>query len=313
MRCAAAGGCGGAVTRGESRVSRGLDWSVDGRDWPHRAASRFVRAGGLSWHVQVMGSGPAVLLLHGTGASTHSWRGVAPLLADRFTVVIPDLPGHGFTGSPDAAQMSLPGMARLVTALLHALGLAPAVIVGHSAGAAIAMRISVEERVRPEAIVSVNGALLKLQGAGVLFPAIARVLAATPVAWIFSRQASQPGTVDRLLAGSGSRVDPQDARWYARLFSDPSHVAGALGMMSRWDLGALDLARVSVPVTLVVGSNDRMIAPADATRAAARLPDGRVVTLPGLGHLAHEEDPERLAHLIADAADAAAPARRAVA
>jgi len=57
------------------------DWDREGRDWPNRAASRFVQASGLRWHVQVMGEGPTVLMLHGSGAATHSWRDLAPLLA----------------------------------------------------------------------------------------------------------------------------------------------------------------------------------------------------------------------------------------
>src|SRR3954465_15975067 len=77
-----------------------LSWDRDGRDWPHREASRFIEAAGLRWHVQIMGQGPAALLLHGTGASTHSFLDLAPLLARRFTVVMPDLPGHGFTATP---------------------------------------------------------------------------------------------------------------------------------------------------------------------------------------------------------------------
>ncbi len=290
------------------------DWAVDGKDWPNRAASRFIRAGGLRWHVQMMGAGPVALLLHGTGASTHSWRGLAPLLAERFTVIAPDLPGHGFTELPRAAQMSLPGMARAVTALVRMLGVTPAVLVGHSAGAAIAMRMAIEERVVPDTLVSINGAVMKLEGSSVVFPAIARFLALTPVTpWIFSIQASNRGMVDRLLSGTGSRIDPQDALLYARLFSKPGHVAGALRMMSRWDLGLLELERLRVPVTLVVGSEDRMIPPADAGRAAARLPEASVVTLPGLGHLAHEEDPATLARLINKAADVAVPEQRDVA
>ena len=85
----------------------GPRWEREGRDWPNRTYSRFVQAARLRWHVQLMGDGPALLLLHGTGAATHSWRALAPLLAERFTVVAPDLPGHGFTqGRPAAGPLA---------------------------------------------------------------------------------------------------------------------------------------------------------------------------------------------------------------
>jgi magnesium chelatase accessory protein len=96
-------------------------WERDGRDWPNREASRFVRAAGLRWHVQVMGQGPALLLAHGTAATTHSWRALAPLLATRFTVVAPDLPGHGFTEAPPAVSLTVPGMACALAELLDTL------------------------------------------------------------------------------------------------------------------------------------------------------------------------------------------------
>lgn len=86
-------------TRPDARAERPTLWERDGADWPNRAASRFVTASGLTWHVQAMGApeAPVLLLLHGTGAATHSWAGLAPLLAARFRVIAPDLPGHGFT------------------------------------------------------------------------------------------------------------------------------------------------------------------------------------------------------------------------
>jgi magnesium chelatase accessory protein len=72
-------------------------------------------------------------------------------------------------------------------------------------------------------------------------------------------------------------------------------------MMARWNLDDLDLTQLDAPVTLIVGDKDGMVPPEDATRVEARLPHGRVVTLPGLGHLAHEEEPEMVARLIEDA------------
>ncbi|OZA31359.1 MAG: alpha/beta hydrolase, partial [Novosphingobium sp. 17-62-9] len=68
----------------------GPRWDVEGRNWPNRSASRFIETPGLKWHVQIAGEGPVVLLLHGTGAATHSWRDVLPLLAQGFTVIAPD-------------------------------------------------------------------------------------------------------------------------------------------------------------------------------------------------------------------------------
>ena len=139
-------------------------WEVEGKDWPNRGASRFVTAGGIAWHVQVMGEGPCLLLLHGTGAATHSWRDLAPLLAQDFTVIAPDLPGHGFSEALPSSQMSLPGIARAAADLLRALRVAPALVVGHSAGAAILAQMCLDTHIAPDVLVSLNGAMLPLRG-----------------------------------------------------------------------------------------------------------------------------------------------------
>ena len=135
---------------------RALSWDVEGRDWPNREVSDFPLAGGLRWHVQRSGCGPSMLLLHGTGASTHSFRDLLPALGEHFDVLAPDLPGHGFTARPDDPQaMSLPGMAAALKELLRTLGVAPRIVVGHSAGAALLLRLAldaVERLQQPAAI-----------------------------------------------------------------------------------------------------------------------------------------------------------------
>ncbi len=176
------------------------DRRLDG--WPNRHASRFVRAGGLNWHVQTMGQGPVLLLAHGTGAATHSWRGLAPLLAEHFTVVAPDLPAHGFTNAPAAARLSLPGMARSLRSLLLTLDIAPAMAAGHSAGAAILMRMCLDGQIAPQALVSLNGALLPMGGAaGQMFSPLAKLLTGLPILpALFSWRAGNPRVVENLLA-----------------------------------------------------------------------------------------------------------------
>lgn len=292
-----------------------MDWTTQGRDWPHHTHSRFVQAAGLRWHVQVWEGPPGAttaLLLHGTGASTHSWRALAPLLAQRHRVVVPDLPGHAFTGMPPGGagspQLGLPGMARALAGLLQALGASPPdLIVGHSAGAALAIRMALDGLAVPRRIVGINAAILPLGGlARQWFSPAAKVMAALPlVPRLFAWRAQSPAVLDRLLASTGSTLDAEGKALYHRLVSDPDHAAGALAMMANWDLPQLerDLVRLDVPLDLIVGERDLTVPPADAARALDRLPPaarGRLIPLPGLGHLAHEEDPGRVLALLGD-------------
>lgn len=282
---------------------RPLTLEEDGADWPNRMASQKITAGGVDWHVQILGRGPTLLLLHGTGASTHSWRDVAPLLARRFRIVAPDLPGHGFTPAPDARTQSLPGMARAVGGLLDALAFSPEVAVGHSAGAAVAARLILDGAIAPQRLIALNGALRPFEGvAGRLLPGLAKGLFLNPLAPRYFAWSATPAAVRRLLDGTGSRLDARGAALYARLMRNPAHIAGALGMMAQWDLHALDrdLPRLRLPVDLVVADNDKTVPPKDARWLAHRLANARIHAVPRLGHLAHEEAPQQLAQLVID-------------
>lgn len=277
-------------------------WPIEGRDWPNRECSRFLRAGGIDWHVQVAGQGPVVLLLHGTAAATHSWRDVLPLLAPHATVVAPDLPGHGFTGMPGDPGLALPGMARLVEALLATLEVKPDLVVGHSAGAAVALRMVLDGRVAPRCVVSLNGALTPLGGEhAAFFTRAARLLVGLPfVPKLFAWRAANREVAERLLRDTGSHIDARGVDLYARLFRRAGHLSGALRMMANWDLRPLlrDLPQLAPDLLLVVGANDRTIPPTKARRVQEILPRARIETLPGLGHLAHEERPDLTAALL---------------
>ncbi len=279
-----------------------MNWDSDGKHWPNRDASRFILAGGLKWHVQQMGAGPAILLLHGTGAATHSWRDVLPRLAEKFTVIAVDLPGHGFSEALPTAQMSLPGMARATGDLLRALKIEPTLVVGHSAGAAILVRMCLDGQIKPHALVGLNGALLPLRGmAGVVFPPAAKLMAATSlVPRLFSWRAQDPAAIARLISSTGSKLDVAGAELYARLIRDPAHVAATLNMMAQWDLLPLErnLPQLKTSLILVVGLNDLTVPAAEANRVKKIVPEAKIITLAGLGHLAHEEQPDEIAGLI---------------
>lgn len=279
-----------------------LVWERDGCDWPHRDASRFVRAGGLRWHVQQLGRGPVVLLLHGTGSATHSWRGLAPLLAKELSVVAPDLPGHGFTEAPPASELSLPGMARALHGLLDVLGRSPALVVGHSAGAAIACRMALDGLVPARLLVGLNAALLPMRGlAGrVSLPVARLILWSSLIPWLLAWRARLPYTVERLLRGTGSHLDAEGIELYRRVARSPRHVASTLGMMAHWDLESLqrDLPGLELPLVLFAGGRDRFVPPADVVRVRELVSPAETLVMPDLGHLAHEERPEPIAELV---------------
>ena len=285
-----------------------MDWQVDGLDWPNRVNSRFISAGGLLWHVQEFSTradAALVLLIHGTGSATHSWRDVAPLLAKHYRVVAIDLPGHAFSEMPmPASGQSLPGMAHRIAALLKQMQLSPVLVVGHSAGAAVAARMVLDGSLQPAALVSLNGAFIRFGGmAGAIFSPLARLMATGSLtAKFFAWQANDPVVIQRLMRSTGSVIDATGMRLYQRLMQSPGHVRAALAMMAHWDLDTLEreLPQLSLPVWLVAADNDLTVPPQQATTVAKRLPQAKRVLWPMLGHLAHEESPSQCVDLLVD-------------
>ncbi len=259
----------------------------------------------LQWPCTQGSDAPVALLLHGTGSSAHSFERLAPLMAAQFTVVAPDLPGHARTGAPPNQALDLPSVARATGEWLATQNLRPTVTVGHSAGAAIALRLVLDGLISPQRVVALNGALLPLQGwAGRLFLPLARTLVKQPlVPRFFSAAASQPVVLQRLLASTGSRLDMQGAQAYAQLVAQPEHTANVLRLMASWDLAPLaaDLPKLRTALQLIVGAHDRTVYPKQAQEVQARVPQATVHELPGLGHLAHEEDAAAVWRLIATA------------
>lgn len=283
-----------------------LVWERDGRYWPNREASRFVRADGIDWHVQQMGAGPPMLLLHGTAATTHSWAKLMPLLAQHFAITAPDLPGHGFTSALPRFEMSLQHISHAVAALMDVLGVSPDLVIGHSAGAAIGARMTLNRQIAPRLLISLNGALMPFPGmAGHLFPAIAKLLFLNPVApQLFTWRARDRRAVENVIESTGSKMEPDDISFYQRLFRSPAHVGAALAMMANWDLARLakELPKLPCPIMLVTGSNDLAVLPDQAFQLAKQIPGAKVEVLRGLAHLMHEEEPQKLADLIIQAA-----------
>ncbi|MEO0916682.1 MAG: alpha/beta fold hydrolase BchO, partial [Pseudomonadota bacterium] len=240
-------------------------------------------------------TGPELLLLPGAGASTHTWRRLIPDLAQSYSVIALDLPAQGFTQSPNASRSGLAKTVDDLTALAKQERWQPEAILGHSAGAAIGLRLT--QTLGIPKLVGINPALDNFDGvAGWLFPILARILAANPfTANVFTLGATT-SRARRLIEGTGSNIDDLSLAFYTQLTANRTHVNGALQMMARWSLDDLlnELPNIDAEVLFLTGSNDRAVPPEVANRAADRLPNATVQSIDGLGHLMHEEDPDRV-------------------
>lgn len=284
-----------------------MDWTRDLPTWPNNSYSRLVAQRPHRWHVQEAGTGPTILLIHGAGGATHSWRDILPDLARDCHVIALDLPGQGLTQNGARQRCGLDTMAEDISQLCQAQAWQPDVIIGHSAGTAIALRLSqkrLSPRGQPPIVIGLNAALGHFKGvAGWLFPVLAKMLALNPLtAGLFVRTVSAPGRIQSLIRSTGSDLDAAGMTLYERLIRDKAHVEATLMMMSQWRLDPLlrDLSQIQTPTILIAGLNDKAVPPEVSARAATVMPHADYVPLPSLGHLAHEEQPSLICEMIRD-------------
>jgi pimeloyl-ACP methyl ester carboxylesterase len=253
---------------------------------------------------RTVGSGPAVVLIHGMVNSSRHWQDVALLLADRFTVIAPDLIGHGDSATP-RGDYSLGAHAAAIRDLLTAIGVERASVVGHSLGGGIAMQYFWQFPQRVERL-----ALVSSGGLGREVSPLLRA-AALPGASGALRIASQPPVLD-VLEAAGERFDARGSQRgiYLRAIVralQPLQVPDARAAFLQTLRSVIDIRgqRVSardrlyllgdVPTLIVWGERDRTI-PLEHGRAAHEaIPHSHFETLPKAAHFPHLEDPEGLA------------------
>ena len=205
-------------------------WEAVADFWPRAATSQFVRAAELDFHVQVSGSGDDVLMLHGAGASSHSFAELAERLSTHYRVIAPDLPGQGFSSLLPTDAVGLVPFANYLESLLTTLGAVPRWVVGHSAGAALAAQYALRTASPPEAMLCINAAFNPFgAGAAPIFSKAARWLAGNQ--WlpkVLASPALRWRATGSMLADTGSSVDPTMSRCYDVLLGNPEHIAGTI-------------------------------------------------------------------------------------
>jgi pimeloyl-ACP methyl ester carboxylesterase len=254
--------------------------------------SRFVEVSGLRLHVRESGpaDGPALILLHGFGSSLHTWEPWALALQDRFRVIRIDLPGAGLTGVDATGDYSDGRGVQLLLVLMDRLGLDKATFIGHSMGGRLAWRFAAEQPQRvarlvlvaPDGFASPGFEYGKAPEVTTLVRLMQFVL---PKAVL--RMSLQPAYADP------SAMTPETVTRYWDLMRAPG-VRGAL--IQRMQQMVLQdpvplLLRISAPTLLLWGEQDAMIPVANAQDYVRAIAGSQLVTLPGVGHLPHEEAP----------------------
>lgn len=249
---------------------------------------------GVETHLLRAGKGPPVVLLHGLGASSYSWRHTMPALAADHEVFAPDLPGFGRSEKPYDFDYSLTGLARWVTAFLDALGIAQCDFVGNSMGGATALVLAQDQPARAAKLALIGTPFSAANKPWLLWPmrwpvvgglyerligpwAVPLIARAAFVDWsvIDRRMVEEYGLA---LKESGGRravaqfirnAIPPDAAERVARFKDLPH-----------------------PVLVIRGEHDLVVDRAVSERFCREAKNARFLHLPGVGHAPHEEKPE---------------------
>ena len=286
-----------------------MDWEKEKNNWPNSELSQFINCPPHLWHVQdtqnqqtITKYLPTLLLIHGAGASTHSWRLVLNKLKSNFRVVVVDLPGHGFTKLGAQNRSSLELITLDLVLMLNKLEIQPNLIIGHSAGSAVAINLGLDPNLKVDGILCLNGALGNFSGfAGILYPFLAKILAMSPFTVpLFTSLYSSSKRVEKFLEMTGSKISIDGVRYYTRLISDKNHVAGTLAMMSQWNLNklALEWHNLNVPVSFILGEKDTIVQNSDSFKASNAIRRSEIKINKNHGHLMHEETPDLIADQI---------------
>jgi 2-hydroxymuconate-semialdehyde hydrolase len=261
---------------------------------------RTVVVDGSPVHVLDGGTGPAVLLLHGSGPGTTgsgAWAATIEALGASWHFVAPDQAGFGRTPLPTGSRGGLRSWTEQAAGLMDALGLTPYAVVGHSMGGAVAMALAAA---RPEAITGVVAVATMGAPGAPLSPELEAVWAALPGS-IGARDMLSRLVLDQALVTESA----VEARAAAMLAGQPAFESLFPPPRARWvddlTLPASTLARVRAPVLMVHGAEDR-ITPlrTSALPLLEHLPDVRLHVLGRCGHVPPVEHPDEFRRLLSD-------------
>lgn len=269
------------------------------------AASSFVDLGnGLTVHVRDTGrrDAPAIVLLHGSNASLHTWTPWADRLDDRFRVVRLDLPGHGLTGPDPNGDYRTSAYVDVVDRLARKLGIGRFALAGNSMGGGIAWAYALAHPQRVGALVLVDSVGQPEPGnpSAPLIFRIARLPVLRDLATLVTPRSWIAKSLPTAFADP-HRVDDRSIDLYWELLLYPGNRLATIDRFATTNAPATpaELARIAVPTLILWGAEDKLIPVTSGRWLHAHIPGSRLIIYPAIGHLPMEETPERSARDVA--------------
>ena len=263
------------------------------------------------------GWGPPVLLIHGVTGSSQTWEDVFPFLSDRYTVIAPDLLGHGDSAKP-RGDYSLGAYASGIRDLMRAIGHDKATVVGHSLGGGVAMQLAYQFPEMCQRLVLVSSG-----GLGREVSIFLRAATLPGSEWVLPLLASNGvlsagGSIGNLLRSIGLRAGPdlqEMWRGFSSLGDSEARQAFIYTLRGIVDPGGqrvsardrLYLAE-TVPTMLVWGERDPIIPAVHGYSTHDQIPGSRLEIMDGAGHFPYRDDPRRFASILTDFIDTTEPA-----
>lgn len=288
---AGAAAAGAALLLRRAGIHEDLDWATVEKP------GRLIDVDGYKVHYIDQGSGPAMVLIHGFGGQTYSYRHLIPIFARDHRVIAVDLKGYGYSERDARTGLSRVAQVAMLKALLDRLGISRATFVGHSMGGGIVQRFAVTH---PDMAV----ALVLAASVSAEDNPGRRMRAMMPprpiVKQIVPLMAKLAAT--RMLAGSF--YDPASLTDEVRdEYMRPVRLRGSMdGLIAIMREGAsdppVDLSRITQPVLLLYGAHDRIVPLAVAQAIRERIPHARMVVVDKAGHQLLEEQPQECARAI---------------
>lgn len=285
----------------------GLENVADPRDLAG-PDSRFAPIGDVTLHYRQAGSPlspTSFVLLHGFGASTFSWEPQLDLLGDGGLVIALDRPAFGLTSRPLPGSWrgpnpySVNANVEQTVGLMDELGIERAVLIGHSAGAVIAVETALAHPDRVSALILEAPAIDEARSLPSWASALLRSPQARRIGPLLVRRVAQPSSDDviRSAYADPSSVSSETIAGYRRplLARDWDRGLWELLAAPRPQRTARSLDDLTVPTLVVWGSEDTWVDPENSRRVAEAIPGAVAVEIEGAGHLPHEEEPERFA------------------